>query len=189
MINCLITGVGGQGTVLASKLIAKAAIKEGYEVRTTETIGMAQRGGSVVSHVRMGKEIFSPLISKGEADIIIGFEPAEAVRLLPLLKQGGVMVVNRDAVKPTVNPDAYRSEEMIDFLKEKVENLEIVDGNALCKACGNPRALNIVLIGRSLRLGVLPFTKEDIAEVIKTSVKEKFVEVNLKALELGYKGE
>lgn len=188
MINCLITGVGGQGTVLASKLIAEAAIKSGYRVRTTETIGMAQRGGSVVSHVRIGEAIESPLIAKGQADLIIGFEPAEAVRLLPFLKKGGIVVVNKQPVKPIVNPEAYNVEVVLDFLKEKVEHLEIVDGEALCKLCHNPRGLNIVLLGRSLAVGVLPFSQALMEETIKGKIKQKFIEINLKALEVGYKG-
>ncbi len=94
VINCILAGVGGQGTVLASKLIAQAAMDKGQNVRTAETIGMAQRGGCVVSHVRVGDEIFSPLIPKHTADIIIGFEPAEAVRCLSYLKKDGTVVVS-----------------------------------------------------------------------------------------------
>ena len=98
--SCLLCGVGGQGTVLASKLLAYAYMQQGKSVRTAETIGMAQRGGCVVSHVRAGAEIHSPLIPKGKADVMIAFEPAEAVRCLPFLKQGGTVVVNQKAVKP-----------------------------------------------------------------------------------------
>ena len=107
--NCLLCGVGGQGVVLASKLIAYAAMDKGMDVRTSETIGMAQRGGSVVSHVRMGTKIHSPMIPKGCADVIMAFEPAEAVRCLPYLKEGGVAVVNQKAVQPlTGRPSAKR---------------------------------------------------------------------------------
>ena len=96
--NCLLCGVGGQGVVLASKLIAYAAMEKGMEVRTSETIGMSQRGGSVVSHVRMGQEIYSPMIPRHSADVILAFEPAEAVRSLSYLKKGGVVVVDRKSV-------------------------------------------------------------------------------------------
>ena len=97
--NCLLCGVGGQGVILASKLIAYAAMEKGLQVRTTETIGMSQRVGSVVSHVRMGEAVHSPMIPKGKADILLAFEPAEAVRNLVYLREGGVVVVNRKAVK------------------------------------------------------------------------------------------
>lgn len=116
--NCLLCGVGGQGVVLASKLIAYAALDKGMFVRTTETIGMAQRGGSVVSHVRMGEEIHSPMIPKGQADVILAFEPAEAVRSLPYLREGGMLIVNRKAVKPvtaTLGGGQYDGHEMLDF--------------------------------------------------------------------------
>jgi len=186
MINILITGVGGQGTVLCSKLIAEAAMESGFEVRTTETIGMAQRGGSVVSHVRIGKKIESPLISRGGADLIIGFEPAEAVRVFPYLKNGGEMVVCKAPVKPIINPGAYISTEMLDFLKDKVGALTIVDGDALCKQCGSSKVLNVALLGTVLKTEALPFTKEVVEKVIKKQVKEKFIELNLKALSVGY---
>ena len=100
MMNCLLAGVGGQGTVLASKLIAQSAMNRGLNARTAETIGMAQRGGCVVSHVRGGKKIHSPLIPQHKADLIIGFEPAEAVRCLPYLKEGGAVIASIKAVKP-----------------------------------------------------------------------------------------
>ena len=96
--NCLLCGVGGQGVVLASKLIAYAAMEKGMFVRTSETIGMAQRGGSVVSHVRVGEEIHSPMIPKGSADVLLAFEPAEAVRNLSYLKKGGIVIVNQKAL-------------------------------------------------------------------------------------------
>ncbi|MDR0324210.1 MAG: 2-oxoacid:acceptor oxidoreductase family protein, partial [Treponema sp.] len=122
--NCLIAGVGGQGTVLASKLIAAAAMKSGFSVRTTETIGMAQRGGSVVSHVRIGDDIFSPLIPVGRADALVAFEPGEAVRQLPFLKDGGVLIVSDTAIKPVAalqgssfdKSNGYESNAMVEYL-------------------------------------------------------------------------
>lgn len=186
MINILITGVGGQGTVLCSKLIAEAAMESGLQVRTTETIGMAQRGGSVVSHVRIGEKIESPLISRGSADLIIGFEPAEAVRVFPYLKEDGKMVVCKTPVKPIINPGDYVSSEMIDFLKDKIEALTVVDGEMLCKACGSSKVLNVALLGTALKTNALPFSKDIVEKVIRKQVKEKFIELNLKALSTGY---
>ena len=128
--SILLAGVGGQGTVLASKLIAQAAIDLGFPARTAETIGMAQRGGCVVSHVRIG-EAHSPLIPKGKADIIIGFEPAEAVRCLPYLKEEGVVVTTKKAIKPvtaSLSGSSYDGTEMIDYLTRNQEKLVVVDG-------------------------------------------------------------
>lgn len=186
MMNCLITGVGGQGTVLSSKLIAEAAIKNGFTVRTTETIGMAQRGGSVVSHIRIGQQIYSPLISKGQADVIVAFEPAEAVRMLPYLKKDGVVIVNTEPVKPIINSGDYKSEHMLQFLQERVTHLKLVDGNKVCEACQNSRVLNVALIGATLAMNVLPISREIVEATIKNQMKETLVEMNLKALDLGY---
>lgn len=186
--SCLLCGVGGQGTVLASKLIAYAALDKGMFVRTTETIGMAQRGGSVVSHVRMGEEIHSPLIPKGQADVMIAFEPAEAVRNLPYLKEDGVAVVNMKAVKPvtaTLSNTEYTGQEMIGYLKKHVKNLLLVDGEAICKEVGSAKALNVTLLGAALASNILDISLQDMEREIETHVKKQFVEMNKKALAHG----
>lgn len=186
--SCLLCGVGGQGTVLASKLIAYAALDKGMFVRTTETIGMAQRGGSVVSHVRMGNEIYSPLIPKGQADVMIAFEPAEAVRNLSYLKENGVAVVNMKAVKPvtaTLSNTEYTGQEMIEYLKKHVENLVLVDGEAICREVGSAKVLNITLLGAALGSGVLDLSLQDMNQEIEKYVKKQFIEMNKKALARG----
>lgn len=186
--NCLLCGVGGQGVVLASKLIAYAALDKGMFVRTTETIGMAQRGGSVVSHVRMGEEIHSPMIPKGQADVILAFEPAEAVRSLPYLREGGMLIVNRKAVKPvtaTLGGGQYDGHEMLDFLKKKVDNLLIMDGEAVCRQAGSAKVLNVALLGAAAVSGALDISIPDMEVEIKKKVKPQFVELNQKALALG----
>ena len=186
--NCLLCGVGGQGVVLASKLIAYAALDKGMFVRTTETIGMAQRGGSVVSHVRMGEEIHSPMIPKGQADVILAFEPAEAVRSLPYLREGGMLIVNRKAVKPvtaTLGGGQYDGHEMLDFLKKKVDNLLIMDGEAGCRQAGSAKVLNVALLGAAAASGALDISIPDMEVEIKKKVKPQFVELNQKALALG----
>ncbi len=186
--SCLLCGVGGQGTVLASKLIAYAALDKGLFVRTTETIGMAQRGGSVVSHVRMGEEIHSPLIPKGQADVMIAFEPAEAVRNLSYLKEDGVAVVNMKAVKPvtaTLSNSEYTGQEMIGYLKKHVKNLLLVDGEAICKEVGSAKVLNVTLLGAALAGNVLDLSLQDMEKEIETHVKKQFVEMNKKALAHG----
>ena len=138
--NCLLCGVGGQGVVLASKLIAYAAMEKGMFVRTSETIGMAQRGGSVVSHVRVGEEIHSPMIPKGSADVLLAFEPAEAVRNLSYLKKGGIVIVNQKALQPvtaSLDGKGYDSGEMLHFLKNQVERLYVIDGENICSKAGS----------------------------------------------------
>jgi indolepyruvate ferredoxin oxidoreductase beta subunit len=190
MINCLLAGVGGQGTVLASKLIAQAAMDKGLMVVTSETIGMAQRGGCVVSHVRMGQDIHSPLIPQGSADVIIGFEPAEAVRYLTYLKKDGTVIVSKNAIKPVTDSLAktnYNGNDMIRYLKEKVKNLIIIDGDAVTMECGSPKVLNTALLGAASQAGVLGFSIDDMEKVLKERLPKKFLEVNLCALKAGAK--
>ena len=186
--NCLLCGVGGQGVVLASKLIAYAAMEKGLNVRTSETIGMSQRGGSVVTHVRMGETVHSPMIPKGSADVIMAFEPAEAVRNLSYLKEDGVMVVDKKAVKPvtaTLSQSKYDGQEELLYLQKNVKNLYIVDGDAICEEAGSSKVLNVVLLGVALGSGVLDIQLEEMKEEIRKHVKPQFVEMNMKALGLG----
>lgn len=185
-MNCILAGVGGQGTVLASKLIALAGLSDGLKVRTAETIGMAQRGGCVVSHVRTGKEVHSPLIPKGQADLIIGFEPAEAVRNLAYLKENGTAVVAVKAVRPvtaSLTGSSYDGSTMLDYLKANVKNLILVDGDAICAQIGSPKVLNIALLGAAL--DALNLTAEQMENVIRETVRPQFVEMNIKALHAG----
>ncbi len=186
--SCLLCGVGGQGVVLASKLIAYAAMEQGKFVRTTETIGMAQRGGSVVSHVRMGKEVHSPLIPLKSADMLLAFEPAEAVRCLPYLKVGGTVIVSSKAVKPvtaTLSGSTYEGTEMLDYLKKNVENLAILDGEEICSQAGSSRVLNVALLGAAAASGVLDISAEEMESAVAGNVKRKFLDMNRKALTLG----
>ena len=185
-MNCILAGVGGQGTVLASKLIAQAGLSNGLKVRTAETIGMAQRGGCVVSHVRTGKSIHSPLVPVGQADIIIGFEPAEAVRNLPYLKKDGVAVVAMKAVRPvtaTLTGSAYDGSDMVEYLKANIKNLILVDGEAICASVGSAKVLNIALLGAALEAPSI--SCEEMEETIRQNVRPQFVEMNLTALHAG----
>lgn len=189
-VNTMLAGVGGQGTVLASKLIAQAAMDRGQNARTAETIGMAQRGGSVFSHVRIGEEIHSPMIPQGAADLIIGFEPAEAVRCLPYLKEGGTVVVSSRAVRPvtaSLSGSDYDGTEMLSHLKEQVERLVVVDGEELCAQCGSAKVLNVALLGAAAASGALGMTLADLEQAVRQRVPERFVEMNLKALSAGAK--
>ncbi|MHB1017754.1 MAG: indolepyruvate oxidoreductase subunit beta [Coriobacteriia bacterium] len=187
--DLIFCGVGGQGIILASKLVSQAALDAGLPVRTAETIGMAQRGGSVTSHVRIGEGAYSPLIPLGTADAIIAFEPAEAVRCLPYLAPGrGAVVVSRRAVPPVTAALArleYNGGEMLGYLRECGERVIVVDGDAVCGACGSPKVLNTALLGAAAEAGVLGFSADDLERVIRRTLPERFVAMNVQALALG----
>lgn len=185
-VNCLLCGVGGQGTVLASKLLAFSAMAKGESVRTAETIGMAQRGGCVVSHVRTGDTIHSPLIPHGAADVIIAFEPAEAVRCLSYLKPDGAVIVNRRAIKPvtaSLSGSSYDGSEMLDYLTQHVGNLIPVDGDAICAACGSSKVLNLALLTAAASTGMLGISVDELRHAIQTMIPEKFRALNLRAVD------
>lgn len=186
--NCLLCGVGGQGVVLASRLIAYAAMEQGDFVRTTETIGMAQRGGSVVSHVRAGREVHSPLIPAKSADVILAFEPGEAVRCLPYLKENGLVITNSRIVKPvtsSLSGGNYSGQDMIRYLQERTDNLLVVDGEEICRRAGSPKVLNVALLGAAAKSGALGITVEELLNAVRKNVKEKYIALNETALELG----
>ncbi len=186
--NCLLCGVGGQGVVLASRLIAYAAMEQGDFVRTTETIGMAQRGGSVVSHVRAGEEVHSPLIPAGGADVILAFELGEAVRCLPYLKEGGLVITNSRIVKPvtaSLGGSSYSGGEMLDYLKKKAGQVIVVDGDEICRRAGSAKVLNVALLGAAAKSGALGISMDEMLEAVRKNVKEKYIALNEKALKLG----
>ena len=183
--NIVLCGVGGQGTVLASKLLAAAAMSKDIPVMSAETIGMAQRGGSVFSHLRMGDNLYSPMIETGTADLIIGFEPGETVRMLPYLKDHGHIVVSTRAVKPvtaTLSGSDYDAPQMLEYLKAAVPNLTLVNADQACADIGSSKVLNMVLLGAAIRTGVLDFTISEIEDIMKYTLPEKFHEMNFKAL-------
>jgi len=184
--DIILCGVGGQGTVLASKMIAAAAMAKGLDVMSAETIGMAQKGGSVFSHLRVGSGMRTPMIAKGTADIIIAFEPAEAVRMLPFLKEGGRVVVNSCAVRPVTSvlkDSGYDGKEMIAYLGDNVKNLTVIDCEAACRSIGSPKVTNMVLLGAAVRSGALDFDMDEIKAVMAKMVKPQFVEANVRALD------
>lgn len=183
--NIVLCGVGGQGTVLASKLISAAALEKGIPVMSAETIGMAQRGGSVFSHLRMGNDAYCPMIAKGSADMIIAFEPGEALRMLPYLKKDGQVVVSSHPVIPvTASLGAkYDYELAISTLRSKVSKLLIIDGNMACNDIGSHKVLNLIMLGASIYSGALGFTEDDFRWQIQKRISPKFHELNFKALE------
>lgn len=185
--DILICGVGGQGTVLASKLIASAAMNLGNTVHSAETIGMAQRGGSVTSHIRIGEQVYSPMIPYGNADVILAFEPAEAVRNLAYLKKDGIVIVSSAPVKPvteSLNPTGYDGSDMITYIKSKCECI-VVDAKELCADFGSTRYFNVAILGVAAGSGRLGLNAEAIQEEIKTRVPAKFVETNKAAFLAG----
>lgn len=186
--NFLLCGVGGQGTVLASKLISTAAMAKGLNIRSAETIGMAQRGGSVVSHVRIGEPVFSPLIPYGGADVMIAFEPAEAVRCLPYLKKEGVIVVSMKVVQPitaSLTGQRFESTPLLDYLKQNARKVMVLDTDALCELIGSPKIANTLLLGAISTVSELGLTEEDLTDAIHQLVKPQFVDLNIKAIKAG----
>lgn len=194
MLNIMLTGVGGQGTVLAAKILAQAAQEKGWHVRTAETIGMAQRGGSVVSHVRMGNEgenVHSPLIAHGSANMIIAFEPAEGARVLHFLAPDGILVTATTAIQPVtaaLSENPYKGAEMLRLLARSFEQtpdrLVIVPDKAILKRIGNRKVLNTVLLASALATGRIPLSIEDLSNAVRTCVKPAFADLNQRAIDI-----
>ena len=183
--NIMIVGVGGQGTLLASRILGNLVINEGYDVKVSEVHGMSQRGGSVVTYVKYGEKVFSPVIDEGEADNILAFELLEAYRALPYLKKGGKIIVNTQKIDPmpVITGAMQYPENIVEKLSKKV-NLVTADALSLAEKAGNIKAVNVVLIGVLAKSSEIAYEKW--IDAIKSTVPEKFLEVNLKAFELGY---
>ena len=181
----MIVGVGGQGTLLASRILGNAVIRKGYDVKVSEVHGMSQRGGSVVTYVKFGDAVYSPIIDKGEADIILAFECLEAYRALPWLKKGGIMIVNDQEINPmpVITGAVDYPADILSKLSAVVD-LTAVDALSLARKAGNAKAVNVVLIGVMAKNTEIPY--EEWVETIKTTVPAKFLEANLKAFDLGY---
>ncbi len=181
----MIVGVGGQGTLLASRILGNTVINEGYDVKVSEVHGMSQRGGSVVTYVKYGDEVYSPIIDKGEADIILAFEMLEAYRAMPFLKKGGKLIVNTQEIDPmpVITGAMEYPENIADKLKEKLD-VTLVDALSLAEKAGNFKAVNVVLIGVMAKSTDIAYEKW--IETIKSTVPPKFLDVNLEAFNLGY---
>ena len=184
--NIMIVGVGGQGTLLASRILGNAVISKGYDVKVSEVHGMSQRGGSVVTYVKFGDAVHSPIIDKGEADIILAFECLEAYRALPWLKKGGKMIVNDQMINPmpVITGAAEYPADALDKIAEQGAFVDALDALALAQDAGSSKAVNIVLMGRAAKYFDIP--KEKWIAAIEKTVNPKFVELNKKAFELGY---
>lgn len=184
--NILIVGVGGQGTLLASKLIGAAFVKRGYDVKVSEVHGMSQRGGSVVTYVRYGDKVHSSLIEKGEADIIISFEQLEAARWLPYLKPDGVLIVNTQKIDPmpVIGGTATYPENILPTIEQMGVRVIAVDALSLALQAGSAKATNVVLLGVAARF--MGLDKDKWLDILRTTVPPKTIAVNEAALELGY---
>ncbi len=182
--NILFVGVGGQGTVLASNILVKGLVEAGYDVKMSEVHGMAQRGGSVSTQVRFGKQVLSPIIGKGEADLMVAFEKMEALRYLNFLKPDGQVIVNDEAL-PSAPVQAglvkYPSNTM-EVLKDKAQ-VHVVPATQTAVTLGNERVANVVLFGALAKL--LGISDIDWKDVIARTVKERFVDINMKAFDQG----
>ncbi len=186
-VNVMIVGVGGQGSLLASKLLGKVLVDAGYDVKVSEVHGMSQRGGSVVTYVRFGDRVASPIIDLGESDFILSFEKLEAARYAEYLSPNGKIIVNTQEIDPMpviVGKAVYPSH-VLNELESKDVTVDAVDALSLAEKAGTAKAVNVVLLGRLARsLPAIP--KEAWQDAIQSSVKPKFVEVNLRAFDLGY---
>jgi indolepyruvate ferredoxin oxidoreductase, beta subunit len=183
--SILFVGVGGQGTILASKLLSEGLMKYGYDVKMSEVHGMAQRGGSVTTQVRFGNKVYSPLIEKGDADAIVSFEKSEAARYIPYLKKGGHLIVNDYEIHPVtvlIGKDKY-PENLSEKLKASIENTIILDAAKIAEELGNIKAQNIVLIGALIK--ALKLDNINWNEAIESIVPSKAIEINKKALSAG----
>ena len=183
--NVMIVGVGGQGTLLASKTLGKLLVSEGYDVKVSEVHGMSQRGGSVVTYVRFGEKVYSPIIDKGEADFIVSFEQLEAARYLPYLKKGGRIVTNSQKIDPmpVITGAADYPENLLEKLKNAGVSVDAMDCVSLAEEAGSVKAVNIVLLGRLSKYFDMPLEKWE--KAIEACVPPKFVELNKKAFEKG----
>ena len=187
-LNIMLVGVGGQGTLLASRVLGTVALKMGYDVKVSEVHGMSQRGGSVVTYVKMGEKIYSPLIEKGEADIILAFEELEAFRWMEYLKEGGRMIVNEQKINPmpVIIGKAKYPESIIEKLKVKLGNVSSINALKIARESGNIKTVNMVLIG--LMAASTEIARDVWFDSMKEVIPQKLLEVNLKAFEAGYKG-
>ncbi len=182
--SILLVGVGGQGTILASKILTNGLMEAGYDVKMSEIHGMSQRGGSVSSQVRYGEHVMSPVIEKGKADIIVAFEKMEALRSLDYLKPDGTMVVNNVEIPSmsVITGDEDYPDDVLEEIQKHV-SAKVVDATALAREIGNERAANIILLGTIIK--AMELTEIDWDSILEANIKPQFLELNKKALQVG----
>ncbi|PKM96229.1 MAG: indolepyruvate oxidoreductase subunit beta [Firmicutes bacterium HGW-Firmicutes-1] len=184
--NILVVGVGGQGTLITSRILGNLAMSLGYDVKLSEVHGMAQRGGSVVTHIRYGEKVHSPLVEVGQADIIVSFEKLEALRWKHFLKEDGIMLVNTQEIDPMpviIGTSTY-PEDIIEQLEQECENVIAIDALSRAKELGNIKVANTILLGLLAKNMSIP--KDKWIEIIKSTVPQKTIDINIAAFENGY---
>ena len=184
--NIMIVGVGGQGSLLASKLLGRLLLNRGYDVKVSEVHGMSQRGGSVVTYVRFGEKVASPVIDRGEADVLLSFELLEAARWTSYLKRGGKIITNTQKTNPmpVITGAAVYPEKLVEKMQAKGLDVDAIDALSLAVEAGTAKAVNIVLMGRLSKS--FDFTQEEWDTALEQSVPAKFLELNRKAIEAGF---
>lgn len=185
-VDVLMVGVGGQGTILASRVLARAAREAGYDIKVSEVHGMAQRGGSVTTQVRLGEKVYSPLINEGGADVVLAFEKLEGIRFLSYLKPGGIMIINDQEIPPVpvLAGVAEYPANIIECIRAVAPNTVVVQALEMAMACGNPKAANVVLLGVMARN--LPIDRKIWDKALEERVPARFLEVNKAAFAAGY---
>lgn len=188
--NVILAGVGGQGTLLAAEILGTAAVKEGLNVRVSEIHGMAQRGGGVVSEVRIGEEVYAPTVLHSRADILLGFEPLETIRNLKYASEKTLVIMNNEKIPPTelaAKNKAYPSmKEILEKIHCFAEKVTIVEARKLAEEAGSSLTQNVVLIGAIAATGKLPLRKKSLMEALRELIPAKHLDMNTKAFELGY---
>jgi indolepyruvate ferredoxin oxidoreductase beta subunit len=190
--NIVITGVGGQGILTAANLLGWAALQAGYKVRVGEVHGMSQRFGSVIAYVRFGEDVYGAMVPEGKADVILSFEPVEALRYINYLKKGGLVFTNARPIPPVQVSMGLATYPTLDEMKKIVEEdfggtFMAFDAEKLAMEAGNIVTTNVVLIGALSQTPGFPLSEEEIKEVIRISVPPKTIDVNMRAFELGVK--
>ncbi len=189
-LEVIICGVGGQGVVLMSELLGNAAVRDGISVKGSEVLGMAQRGGSVFSNLRLGSGIYAPLTPEGKCDVMVAVEPSEALRNIQYLSKSSIVVLNTREVKPFtvfLGSSGYPAlEEILDKLNKASERVIVLDATHLAQEAGNLQTTNVVMLGALFGTGLMPIKVETAREVVKARVPVKAIDVNLKAFDLGY---
>ncbi len=183
--NILIVGVGGQGTLLTSRILARVVVNMGYDVKATEVHGMAQRGGSVVSEVRYGEKVYSPVIKKGDVDVLLAFEKLEAARWIPYLKPGGKVIINDDRVDPlpVMTGKAQYPDDIAQHIASLIPDTTILDATDVAVECGSAKAANVVLVG--LAASALDLPQDEVEKAVREMVPAKALETNVKAFRRG----
>ncbi len=188
-LNVVFCGVGGQGVVVLSDIFCEAALIDGFDVAKAEIHGMAQRGGSIVAHARLGEKVESPLIERGKADVVLGFEFLETARAMPMLKKNGTVVVNTKYIPPSISTSSSKrplsEKQLLTLISGKAGKVHEVDGIEIALKLGNQLVVNTVLLGALSALPENPVTRESFEKAIAARFKEKYVNVNLQAFKQG----